>query len=118
MEDYGKSLMDIRREEREKLRRIFSLILSVTSIVLGAALAYVGYSEESLLGLFFYFLFGLGLVFVGFQIFLMETKEKTKKVENNPPQEQQEKPDVDKCPHCGADITTAGKFCGSCGRML
>lgn len=109
-------------------------ILGLMAILVGAGLMYLGFDQVDIIYLFFYFLFGFGLFAMGGWILryglvpskkdLLESeyeapdiKESAKRAEN-PPEEEDEPKDETFCTSCGAPITSAGKFCGSCGDLI
>jgi hypothetical protein len=109
-------------------------ILGLMAILVGAALMYFGFEQTNIIYIFFYFLFGSGLFAMGGWILRYglvpgkkdrleseyeppDIQEAAKRAEN-PPEEEDEPRDETFCIHCGAPITSAGKFCGSCGALL
>jgi hypothetical protein len=119
MKSEGKSLMEIRSEAKENFMRVLSIFLGLPSIGIGVSLLYFGYYEKEYINLFFYFVVGLSLVFIGTQLIVsgIPTRRRRIKVKTIS-SHVTEQTTVPKCPKCGASITSAGKFCGNCGEPL
>jgi hypothetical protein len=122
----GQTLMQVERQKRTKFARFVSLIGSIPVLAVGVGLLYFATVEPDLVYLLLYV--GLGLVVTLFGCMLVleafsggggkkkyvTSGEIAAKIEEEGPPE----PPSNKCPHCGADIVSAGKFCGSCGKPV
>ena len=122
----GKTLMHAEREKRSKFNKLLSLIASIPVLGIGIGLLYVATVERDIVFLFFYAVLGLVVTLFGFMLILqggVPSRGKKKYVtsgeialkieEEGPP----ETP-ANQCPHCGAEIISAGKFCGACGKGI
>ncbi len=126
MEIKGQSLMEIETRGRNKVLRAISAILSIPAIGIGAGILYFGYFEEDYVYLFGYFVLGLVLIVMGGWLFLSSISTEKRGVKKSSIKHvtvgkkganaQMKSSAV--CPGCGAEIISAGKFCGSCGASL
>jgi hypothetical protein len=127
----GKTLMQAESEKRKRFTRVVSAIASLPVLGVGIGLLYVAYSEPDPVYLFLYAALGLIVTLFGFILLLQGMPTGGKKVvirsetaKSGPdlPEKEAEAPATEvpenKCPHCGADIISAGKFCGNCGKPL
>ncbi len=111
-------------------------LASIPAVIVGLGLLYVGLPEQNPLTLFFFVLLGLLLVVAGFALVLGYRKlpapptvlrrapsefESGVETEELPQKGAGPKAEVHQlrhCPNCGAPILSAGKFCGTCGRVI
>ncbi|MFQ5974742.1 MAG: hypothetical protein ACE5J5_00295 [Candidatus Hydrothermarchaeales archaeon] len=112
--------------------RILRIITSIPILAMGIGLIYFGYLEPSPLFLFIYLSLGLAMIVIGTQLFISgikngemiyEKKSDLHKLEESTIEDTHvnggaPEREPEKCPNCGAEITTAGKFCGSCGKVF
>jgi hypothetical protein len=122
----GKTLMQAENEKRSKFNQLISLIASLPVLAVGIGLLYFATIEADLFYLFLYIILGLIVTLFGFMLILqggvtggkkkkyVTGGEIAKEMEEEGPPETPE----GKCPHCGADIISAGKFCGACGKGI
>ncbi|MFQ5815429.1 MAG: hypothetical protein ACE5G7_02915, partial [Candidatus Hydrothermarchaeaceae archaeon] len=97
-------------------------LLSLPAIVVGGGLMYVGYFEIDIIYLFFYFFLGSIITVSGILLLMgrgiAPAPKKGVSEFKGEGTRGPEQPDVrapEYCPTCGAPLTSAGKFCGSCG---
>ena len=122
----GQSLMQVRKEKSRKFTRVVSLIGSVPVLGVGVGLLYFATVEVDIVYLFLYAALGLVVTLFGCMLVLeafsggsgkkkyVTGSEIAKKMEEEGPPEVP----ANQCPHCGAEIVSAGKFCGSCGKSI
>lgn len=123
--------MQAENEKRRKFARIVSAIASLPVLGVGISLLYIAYPEEDPVYLFLYAALGLIVTLFGFILLLqgMPTgrkkvviKSETAKSGPDLSEKEAEAPATEvpenKCPHCGAEIISAGKFCGACGKGI
>lgn len=125
----GKTLMQAEKEKRKWFIRIVSVIASVPVLGVGVGLLYFASIEPDLVYLFMLAALGLIVTLFGFVLFLHGFSSGPKKgkkyvttdeIATQVAEEQEAQPETppNKCPHCGTEIVSAGKFCGSCGKSL
>jgi hypothetical protein len=123
----GKTLMQAEKEKRRKFIRVVSAVASLPILGVGIGLLYIAYDEPAPATLFLYVALGLIVTLFGFVLLLQgipsmpsRGKKYVTAGEIATEMEEETEPEVPegKCPHCGADIISAGKFCGSCGKPL
>lgn len=122
----GQTLMQAREKKRRGFTRIVSIIASVPVLGVGIGLLYFATVEVDLVYLFLFAALGLTVTLFGFMLVLgglsggsgkkkyVTSGEIATRMEEEGPPETPE----GKCPHCGADIISAGKFCGACGKSI
>lgn len=130
----SKTLIQAREEARQRYMRTMSMVASLPAMLIGAAMLYFGYSEQNLVYLFLYFFFGLGLLLLGAQLLISGFPSSSARIIRSSKVAEDligeamareggvsanyKRDSAERCPNCGADITSAGKFCGSCGRVI
>lgn len=122
----GQTLMQAENEKRRGLTRVVSAIVALPVLAVGIGLLYFATLEADLVYLFLYVALGLVVTLFGFMLILqgipgsggkkkyVTSGEIAKKMEEEGPPEVP----ANQCPHCGAEIISAGKFCGACGKGL
>lgn len=122
----GQTLMQAENEKRRGLTRVVSAIVALPVLAVGIGLLYFATLEADLVYLFLYVALGLVVTLFGFMLILqgglagsgkkkyVTSGEIVKKMEEEGPPEVP----ANQCPHCGAEIISAGKFCGACGKGL
>ena len=123
----GQTLMQAETEKRSKFNKLVSLIASIPVLAVGIGLLYFATIELDIVYLFLYIVLGLVVTLFGFMLVLqggvpsgggkkkfVTGSEIAKKMEEEGPPEVP----ANQCPHCRAEIVSAGKFCGSCGKGL
>jgi hypothetical protein len=117
--------MQAEKEKRNRLTNVASALASIPVLGVGVGLLYFAYPEQDPVYLFLYTALGLVVTLFGFVLLLqgiprggkkkyVTTGEIAAKIEEEGPPEVPE----NQCPHCGAEIVSAGKFCGQCGKSL
>lgn len=120
----GKTLMQVENEKRKIFRKALSLIVALPVLGVGIVLLYFGYSEPDYLYLFLYVALGLTVTLLGFMMLFGGLPGRTSKVAadkfaaDKPEDEKKFRAPLSKCPACDSTITSAGKFCGNCGKAL
>jgi hypothetical protein len=122
----GKTLMQVEQEKRKRFIRVVSAIAGLPVLGVGISLLYVAYSEPDPVYLFLYVALGLTVTLFGFVLLLSGIPSREKKfvksseIAAKMQKEAETAPEVppNTCPHCGTDIVSAGKFCGSCGKPV
>ncbi|MFQ6137227.1 MAG: hypothetical protein ACE5PM_08615, partial [Candidatus Hydrothermarchaeales archaeon] len=108
------------------------VMISIPVFGMGLALIYFAYLEINLLSLFIYFILGLAMIVIGTQLFLLGIGREKTRFNEKLDVKKWEEPAIERsnihsnetekileiCPNCGAEIKTAGKFCGSCGKSF
>ncbi len=110
-------------------------LASIPAVIVGLGLLYVGLPEQNPLTLFFFVLLGLLLIVAGFALVLgYRTLPAPPTVLRRAPSEFESGEEAEPsqkgagpkaavhqlrhCPNCGAPILSAGKFCGTCGKVI
>ncbi len=116
----GKTLMQVENEKRRTFTRVVSAIAGLPVLGVGIALLYFGYSETDYLYLFLYFALGLTVTLFGFMLMMSGLPARGTNINVSKPEKSEEGPKApeNKCPECGSEIVSAGKFCGNCGQPL
>lgn len=126
----GKTLMQAESEKRRAFTRAVSIVGSLPVLAVGIGLLYFATVEKDLVYLFLYVALGLIVTLFGFLLLLQgglpSVPKRGKKyvaaseIAAAAQEEAEAAPEAppNKCPHCGADVVSAGKFCGSCGKGL
>lgn len=122
----GQTLMQAEAEKRSKFNQLVSAIAALPVLTVGIGLLYFATVEEEMVYLFLYVALGLIVTLFGFMLILqggLPGGGKKKYVTGGEIAAEIEKegpPEVpaNQCPHCGAEIISAGKFCGACGKGI
>lgn len=126
----GKTLMQAEQEKKRAFTRAVSAVASIPVLAVGVGLLYFATIEEDLVYLFLYVALGLTVTLFGFVLLLQgglpPVPRRGKKyaaaseIAATMKEEAEAAPEVpaNECPNCGAEIVSAGKFCGSCGKSL
>jgi YgiT-type zinc finger domain-containing protein len=123
----GQTLMQVEKQKRTWFTRILSIILSFPVLAVGIGLLYFASVEPDIVYLFLYATLGLVVTLFGFMLLLQSPPGGGKKkyvtsgeIAIKIEEEAKEAPEVpaNQCPHCGAEIISAGKFCGACGKGI
>lgn len=117
------SLIQAKKDSRERLIKAVSRIIGVPVILIGLVILYYGYSEVNYLLLFFYSVIGLTIVIIGLKLVWpgMLGQGKAMYIRTEPAKQKgktMKKGKTMYCTNCGAPIVTAGKFCGNCGEPI
>jgi hypothetical protein len=121
----GQTLMQVEKQKRTWFTRILSIILSFPVLGVGIGLLYFAAVEPDIVYLFLFAALGLVVTLFGFMLLLQSAPGGGKKkyvtsgeiaikIEGEEPVEVP----ANQCPHCGAEIISAGKFCGACGKGI
>jgi len=121
----GQTMMQVEQAKRGKFTKAASVIASIPILGVGMGLLYIAFDEQALVFLFLYVALGLVVTLFGFVLLLQGVPSGggKKYVKGSDIAKQMEKdgpPPTPEgvCPHCNADVVSAGKFCGACGKSL
>lgn len=113
----SKTLMQMENEKRRKFVRVLSMVAGLPVLGVGISLLYFASYETDYLYLFFFFALGLIVTLFGFMLIISGLPAGGKKIAVGKSEGEVEAPE-NKCPNCGTEILSAGKFCGNCGKPL
>ena len=113
----SKTLMQMENEKRRKFVRVLSMVAGLPVLGVGISLLYFASYETDYLYLFSFFALGLTVTLFGFMLIISGLPAGGKKIAVGNSEGEVEAPE-NKCPNCGTEILSAGKFCGNCGEPL